>query len=305
MKYFGLYPAPDITHVGGRTASCGLTERSLSEGTGPNGSFGPFERSNQCNNLHLASAAFCISWIALGNSYGGKFDMRMKLPFLAGAIAIATAGNAMAWPDKISIISVTGSIPSNVKDAPTRLLMNTAITAKVVKPRKSESFGSLPISIFDELSSGVSAKNPLDEYTRISTANLQMARNNRENLGQTFAGSSNDRDRNILDGSFRGEIDIRTGGNPNRNIEDIFFEHFGNDFDIPRQDDQMHYFNCSVSAVPEPDERFIMLCCLSLFGLFAIFGKRRAFISIWPILIRRRQSNIEQAILNSQIILFL
>ena len=200
--------------------------------------------------------------------------MRMKIPFLAGVIALAVAGHAMAGQEKAIFISFANPTSSSGKAVSARL-SKTAATGRVAQTRNSKNYSvpasSNPVQIPGE----TSARYPRDEYPYLPAANLPMAGGNSDNENQTFGGSSDARNHSFLGGSFSDEFAGGQGGHANEDMSDTFTRLFENADDFSNHnDDKTHYFNCSVTAVPEPDEWLLMLFGLGLVGLIATFRKQ-------------------------------
>lgn len=209
-----------------------------------------------------------------------RFYMRMKLPFLAAAVAFTVASNAIAGQVKefASPTSSGGKITS-------ARLAKTITTTKV-----AEAFGSKDLHIssafsFGQMPSDTSTKNSRDENAFPPSADLHVTGSNLDNRDQTFSDSGHEQNNNSFGGGsswdFAGGPGSHAdpGGHTDEDFSNTFFKQFENTGDISNgTGGSTSYFSCSIFAVPEPDEWLLALFGLGLIGSIVALRKQKAAV---------------------------
>ncbi len=206
------------------------------------------------------------------------FYMRMKLPFLAGAIAFIVAGNAIAGQVKESSVSVANPPSSGGKITSARSVKTLATAKAAEKPGSNDLRISSAFS-FGRIPSDTSTKNSRDENAFPPSADLHVSGSNSDNKDQTFSDSSHGQDNNYFGGGPSGDFGYVPGGHAGEDISSTFFKQFENTGDFSNgTGDSTSYFSCSIVAVPEPDGWLLMLFGLGLVGIIAALRKQEAAV---------------------------
>lgn len=214
----------------------------------------------------------------------------MKLPYLAGAIAFAVAGNAFAGQVKESNVPVTNPTFSGGKITSARSVKALA-TAKVAEKPGSNDLHISSVFSFGQTPSKASTKNSRDEYAFPPSADLRITGNNSDNKDQTFSDSIHEQNNNYFGGGSSGDFGYGSGGhadpgghtNPggrtNEDITNTFYKQLESAGDFSNgTGDSTSYLSCSIVAVPEPDEWLLMLFGLGLVGFIAALRQQEATV---------------------------
>jgi hypothetical protein len=205
--------------------------------------------------------------------------MRIKLPILVGTVVFAVNGNAMATQGEAIFTSFTNPSSSGAKTISSRSPKTTA-NKKGAETWGTEGYRIAEIYSFGQMPSETSAKSSRDLHLHLPTADLRVPGSDSNDRYQTFSDLTHERNHSYFGGStsdgFAGGQDYR----PNQDVSDRFSNHFENFNDFSSHiDDSTQYFNCSVTAVPEPDERILMFFGLVLTGFFRSLRKQKVRIS--------------------------
>lgn len=186
--------------------------------------------------------------------------MRMKLPFLIGALALALAGNAVAGQKDTHFTSFADMSSSGSRN-PSEYPSTQAIVFK---------FGH---SGFDKIQVDASAKSNLYGQYRQQDSS-QTTNSNVWKGGLSFQDLSGSFKFSHLGIKSGNEFADMSGGDSNKGISERYTGNFERHHDIPEYwDDTATYSNCSIAAVPEPGEWLMMICGLGLVGFIAALRK--------------------------------
>ena len=194
--------------------------------------------------------------------------MRIKLPILVGAVAFAVTGNAMASQGEAIFTSFTKSSSSGAKTTSIRSPKTTA-NEKVAETWGTEGYRTTEVYGFGQIPSETSAKSSRDLHLYLPVADSRVPDSKSNDRNQTFSDLTQERNHSYFGGSASDEFPSGQDYRPNQDVSDTFSNHFENFNDFSNHiDDSTQYFNCSVTAVSEPDERILMFFGLVLIGFF-------------------------------------
>ena len=206
--------------------------------------------------------------------------MSLKVHLLAAAIALAVTGKALAGQSEAFVTSLADTSTSGSK-------------ATLVRQPKSPGHAKIPVTIFTDshlelgVFRGQIADGTYDGYSGHGSGSLaghqRIDAFNADDGLQTFSGSHYAPGQNNH-GADSGNGYNRGSGGDNRDYSGDFRsgdfrQHFqpGHDHSGPTGDWQ--YFNCTISAVPEPGQGLLMLCGLGLMAYFTWVRKRIALFA--------------------------
>jgi hypothetical protein len=186
--------------------------------------------------------------------------MRIGLSILAGAIAFAAAGHALAGQDE-AVFSFDTKGLSSTERTSTHSSQDSPVPASTGHERGGADTPA-------KYSVGENYYSPAGD-TGLFDKDRAIDGSGDANNDSFFAGVSNGRDKYAN----------WPGDDENRDIANGFINQFQNDHDPWNATGGTRYFNCPVPAVPEADEWLLMLTGLGLVGFLAAQRKCRMTMS--------------------------